>query len=45
MEKWWRVKKGVQLTALQQQKGVNLIMAWIKMQMKGGIDAVQRKMT
>ena len=34
MEKWWRVKKGVQLTALQQQKGVNLIMAWIKMQMK-----------
>jgi hypothetical protein len=45
MEKWWRVKKGVQLTALQQQKGVNLIMAWIKMQMEGGMDAVQRKMT
>ena len=45
MEKWWRVKKGVQLTALQQQKGVNLIMAWIKMQMGGGMDAVQRKMT
>ena len=42
MEKWWRVKKGVQLTALQQQKGVNLIIAWIKMQMKGGMDVVQR---
>ncbi len=45
MEKWWRVQMGVPLTALQQQKGVNLIMAWIKMQMKGGMDAVQRKMT
>ncbi len=30
------------ITALQQQKGVNLIIAWIKMQMKGGMDVVQR---
>ena len=42
MEKWWRVKKGVQLTALQQQKGVNLIMAWIKMQMKNRGDGPQK---
>ena len=42
MEKWWRVKKGVQLTALQQQKGVNLIMAWIKMQMKNRGDGPKK---
>lgn len=34
MEKWWRVKKGVALSEIQQQKAVNLIMAWIKMQME-----------
>lgn len=30
MEKWWRVKKGVALSEIQQQKAVNLIMAWIR---------------
>ena len=40
MEKWWRVKKGTPLTALQQQKGVDLIMAWLKMQMKGDIGLI-----
>ena len=30
MEKWWRVKKGVALSETQQQKAVNLIMAWIR---------------
>ena len=29
LEKWYHVKKGVQLTTLQQEKIVNLIMAWI----------------
>lgn len=29
LEKWYHVKKGVQLTPLQQEKIVNLIMAWI----------------
>lgn len=30
MEKWWRVRRGVPLSPAQQQKAVNLIMAWIK---------------
>ncbi|MBO5854615.1 MAG: DUF4186 domain-containing protein [Bacteroidales bacterium] len=30
MEKWWHVKKGVALSEIQQQKAVNLIMAWIR---------------
>ena len=29
LEKWYHVKKGIQLTSLQQEKIVNLIMAWI----------------
>lgn len=30
LEKWYRVPKGTQLTAEQQEKIVRLIMAWIK---------------
>lgn len=37
MDKWCRVKKGVALSETQQQKAVNLIMAWIEMKMDGGI--------
>lgn len=29
LEKWYHVKKGIQLTSLQQEKIVNLIMTWI----------------
>ena len=29
LEKWYHVKKEIQLTSLQQEKIVNLIMAWI----------------
>lgn len=29
LEKWYHVKKGIQLTSLQQEKIVNLIMVWI----------------
>ena len=42
---WWRVKKGVLMTEAQQQKAVNLIMAWIQMQMDGGIEVLKGKMT
>ena len=32
MNKWWKVPIGVPLTAVQQEKTVNLIMAWIARQ-------------
>lgn len=34
---WWRVPKGVALTELQQEKVVNLVMAWIVAMMGEGI--------
>lgn len=34
LEKWYRVPKGTPLTALQQKKIVNLLMAWIESQIK-----------
>lgn len=34
LNKWYHVKKGVELTEIQQEKIVNLIMAWIENQMK-----------
>lgn len=34
---WWRVRMGVEMSELQQQKAVNLILAWIEMQMNGGV--------
>ena len=33
LEKWYRVKKGKELTAVQQKKIVNLLMAWVERQM------------
>ena len=30
MEKWWKVKKGVALTELQQQRAVDFLMAWVE---------------
>lgn len=35
LEKWYRVKKGIALTPLQQEKIVNLLMAWIEKEMEG----------
>ena len=32
MEKWWKVPQGRPLSAAQQTKAVNLIMAWIESQ-------------
>ncbi len=32
LEKWWKVPRGVELSAIQQSKIVNLIMAWIERQ-------------
>ena len=34
LEKWYRVKKGCGLTEAQQQKIVNLLMAWIERQIE-----------
>lgn len=34
LEKWYRVPKGKELTPLQQERIVNLLMAWIERQMK-----------
>lgn len=34
LEKWYRVPKGVQLTGMQQEKIVNLLMTWIERQME-----------
>ena len=36
LEKWYRVKKGTELTSLQQKKIVDLLMFWIDRQMKNG---------
>ena len=36
LNKWYRVPIGVELTALQQQKIVNLLMEWIKVELNGG---------
>jgi exodeoxyribonuclease V alpha subunit len=33
LEKWYRVPKGMELTADQQKRVVNLLMAWIKSQL------------
>lgn len=33
------------MTELQQQKAVNLIMAWIEMQMSGGVESLVKRMT
>lgn len=33
LNKWYKIPVGVQLTTLQQQKIVNLLMAWIQCQM------------
>lgn len=45
LQSWWRVSKGIALTDLMQEKVVNLIMAWIQMQMDGGIEVLKSKMT
>jgi uncharacterized protein YeaC (DUF1315 family) len=37
MEKWWKVPKGCELTAEQEVKVVNMIMAWISRQVELGI--------
>ena len=34
LEKWYKVRKGTELTELQQEKIVNLLMAWIEEEMK-----------
>ena len=36
LEKWYRVPKGVALSPLQQEKIVNLLMAWIERQIEPG---------
>ena len=30
MEKWWKVSRGVPLTAAQQEKAVDFLMAWVE---------------
>jgi len=42
---WWRVPIGQDMNELQIQKAVNLIMAWIEMQLNGGIDVLRASMT
>ena len=32
MEKWWKVRKGRPLSAAQQRKAVDFLMAWIKLE-------------
>ena len=34
LNKWYKVPKGVELTAIQQKKIVNLLMSWIEQEMK-----------
>ena len=36
LEKWYRVKAGKELTATEQQKIVNLLMAWIEREYESG---------
>lgn len=36
LEKWYRVKRGTELTETQQEKIVNLLMAWIEMDLASG---------
>ena len=35
LQKWYHVQKGVALTSVQQEKIINLLMAWIQKQMDG----------
>ena len=35
LNKWYKVKKGIELTEIQQEKIVNLIMAWIEREYYG----------
>ena len=42
---WWRVPKNIELTAQQREKVLNLVMAWIEMQMNGGIEELMKTMT
>jgi len=41
---WWKVPIGIELSDVRQGKAVNLIMAWIEMQMNGGVEELKRKM-
>lgn len=41
---WWRVTVGVEMTIEQQIKIVNLQMAWIEMQMNGGVGELLKTM-
>ena len=34
LNRWWHVPKGITLTEVQQEKVVNLIVAWIERQME-----------
>lgn len=34
LNRWWHVPKGIALTEVQQEKVVNLIVAWIERQME-----------
>lgn len=45
LEHWWRVRKGVPLSEGQKLKAVNLIMAWIELQMNGGVEVLKSSMT
>lgn len=40
LEKWYRVKQGTELSKVQQEKIVNLLMAWIDEEMKIGKDFI-----
>ncbi len=42
---WWRVPKGIALSQVQQEKILNLVMAWIEMQMSGGVETLKKTMT
>lgn len=44
MNRWWRVPAGVALTARQRDKVVNLVTAWIEMQMNGGVEELKRRL-
>ena len=43
VEKWWKVRRGVPLSPVQQRKAVNFLMEWISRQL-GGAACVEEKL-
>lgn len=43
LEKWYRVRRGVPLSEVQQEKILKLLMAWVERELKNGASAYRKR--